>query len=164
MLINRSFSLLLNAGRAKSSFVLLPDFFRKAPGGFAMFLRGLAIWIALLVLAVVNGALRESVLELRMGEQLAHVVSTIILSGAIFIAALFTILWIGAQNAYEAFLVGILWVLLTVAFEFFAGHYLFGSSWQSLIADYNLFRGRIWLLVLLTNLLAPALAFYARAH
>ena len=47
---------------------------------------------------------------------------------------------------------GIMWVALTVAFEFLAGHYVFGNSWKRLTADYNVFRGRIWILVLLTAL------------
>jgi hypothetical protein len=50
-------------------------------------------------------------------------------------------------------------VALTVAFEFFAGHYAFGNSWERLIADYNVFRGRIWILVLLANFFAPLWAF-----
>jgi hypothetical protein len=62
----------------------------------------------------------------------------------------------------DAFLVGLLWVVLTVAFEFLAGHYIFGNSWETLLADYNVFRGRVWLLVLLTNLLAPLLASYGK--
>ena len=66
---------------------------------------------------------------------------------------------IGPKHGYEALLVGIVWVALTVAFEFLAGHYVFGNSWERLIADYNVFRGRIWILVLLANLFAPLWAF-----
>jgi hypothetical protein len=50
--------------------------------------------------------------------------------------------------------VGIAWLLLTVAFEFLAGHYLFHNPWARLLEDYNVFRGRIWVLVLLTTLVA----------
>ena len=52
-------------------------------------------------------------------------------------------------------MLGTVWVALTVAFEFLAGHYVFGNSWERLIVDYNVFRGRIWILVLLMNLFAP---------
>ena len=38
-------------------------------------------------------------------------------------------------------MVGIAWVALTVAFEFLAGHYVFGNSWEKLLADYNVLRG-----------------------
>ena len=44
------------------------------------------------------------------------------------------------------------------AFELLAGHYLFGNSWGRLLEDYNLLRGRIWVLVLVTTAVAPVLA------
>lgn len=44
--------------------------------------------------------------------------------------------------------IGIPWVGLTVAFDFLARHDVFGSTWQSLLVDYNLFHGRNWALVL----------------
>jgi hypothetical protein len=46
---------------------------------------------------------------------------------------------------------------MTVAFELLAGHYLFGNTWERLLADYNVLRGRIWVLVLITTFLAPRL-------
>jgi hypothetical protein len=125
-------------------------------------LKAIAIWLGLLVIAVLNGALRELLLKPVAGEHVAHLASTIILCAAIIIVALFTSSWVGMKAAHDAFLVGLLWVVLTVAFEFLAGHYLFGNSWETLLADYNVFQGRVWLLVLLTNLLAPLLAFYGK--
>ncbi|MCL6545144.1 MAG: hypothetical protein K6T61_07935, partial [Bryobacteraceae bacterium] len=50
------------------------------------------------------------------------------------------------------------WCAATVAFEFGFGHYIIGHPWSALLADYNLFRGRLWVLVLLTLLLAPLAA------
>jgi hypothetical protein len=43
-----------------------------------------------------------------------------------------------------------------------AGHYAFGHAWETLLADYNLLRGRVWLLVLATTFVAPAWAWRAR--
>jgi hypothetical protein len=45
--------------------------------------------------------------------------------------------------------------VLTLAFEFLAGHYLFGDPWERLLAEYNVARGRFWVLVPITTLLAP---------
>ncbi len=120
-----------------------------------MYSRALAIWLLLLILAVLNGAIREALVTPRFGEQGGHIISTAILCAAIIIVAWFSISWIGPKNGREALVVGIVWVALTIAFEFLAGHYAFGNSWERLIADYNVFRGRIWILVLLANLVAP---------
>jgi hypothetical protein len=51
--------------------------------------------------------------------------------------------------------VGVLWLVLTLAFEFLVGHYVFHKSWPALFEDYDLSRGRIWVAVLVVVLIAP---------
>jgi hypothetical protein len=42
------------------------------------------------------------------------------------------------------------------AFEFLAGHCLFGNPWSRLLdEDYDVFRARVWVLALLTTAAAP---------
>jgi hypothetical protein len=72
--------------------------------------------------------------------------------------------WIGPRTSGQAWGVGAIWVLLILAFEFLAGHYLFHNSWSSLLADYNVFRGRIWPLVLITTLVAPRVCAAVRGQ
>jgi hypothetical protein len=122
-------------------------------------LRAVAAWGLLVVIAVANGALREFLFAPRLGAQAGHVVSTVVLCAAIFVVALLTIRWIGPRGRREAVLIGATWLALTLVFEFLAGHYLFGNSWEKLFADYNLLRGRVWILALLVTLFAPAWAF-----
>lgn len=114
------------------------------------------------MLAVLNGGLRELLLDPWIGARSGHVASTILLCFVIQLVAWLAISWIGARTRRDALRVGLLWLVLTVAFEFLAGHYFFGNSWGTLLADYNLFAGRIWTLVLLADLLAPLLAFRLR--
>ena len=65
----------------------------------------------------------------------------------------------GRQLPSQALAIGFLWLGLTVAFEFSFGHFVAGHSWSRLFQDYNLFAGRLWVLVLLWLTLAPYL-FY----
>ena len=65
-------------------------------------------------------------------------------------------------SASEAWRIGGLWVVLVLAFEFLAGHYVFGTPWSELLADYNVLRGRIWPLVLVITAVAPYVAGRAR--
>lgn len=53
--------------------------------------------------------------------------------------------------------IGLLWLVLTVAFEFGFFHSVVGKPRDVLLADYNLLRGRLWVLVLATVLLGPIL-------
>ena len=115
-----------------------------------------------MVLAILNGGVRNVLLTPRIGEQAGHVVSTRVLSGLIFLVAWYVTPWIGPSSPQGAWLIGLLWLVLTVGFEFLAGHYVFGHPWQKLYADYNAIRGRIWPLVLVTSLVVPTLVFRLR--
>ena len=61
----------------------------------------------------------------------------------------------------DAWTIGATWLVMTLAFEFVAGHYLFHTPWTTLLADYNVFPGRLWILVLAATIAAPALAYRA---
>jgi len=127
-----------------------------------MLAKALLIWILLVVVAVLNGGVRTAFLAPRFGELGGHVISTAILCGVIFVVAWWTIPWLGPRGVRQALLIGTVWMVLTVAFEFLAGHYLFGPSWARLLAGYNLLHGRVWIVVPLATLLAPARAFSRR--
>ncbi|MFM7792818.1 MAG: hypothetical protein ACKO90_33610, partial [Microcystis panniformis] len=55
--------------------------------------------------------------------------------------------------------IGLIWLVLTVGFEFLFGHFIAGHSWSRLGQDYNLLAGRVWIFVLLVITFAPLL-FY----
>jgi hypothetical protein len=123
-----------------------------------MLVRALAVWLLLLFFAVVNGAFREGVLSPTLGPQAGHVASTILLSAMILLLAWLSIGWIGPRSRRDAVTVGFLWAALVLAFEFLAGRFLFGRSWEYLLADYNVFAGRAWIVVPLLTFAAPLMA------
>jgi len=127
-----------------------------------MNLRSLVVWCAFVVLAVINGSFRDAVLTPRLGEHESHVIGTITLCTAILIVTWLTINWMRPAKSTDALLIGGVWVLMTVGFEFLVGHYVFGTSWARLLADYDLLGGRVWLLVLATVAFAPLTMARAR--
>jgi hypothetical protein len=127
-----------------------------------MWTRSIVVWLGLLVLAFANGAAREILLVPRVGDQAGRAVSSVSLSAAIVVLAWLTIRWVGPSSIGQAWQVGALWAALTLGFEFLAGHYVFGTPWPQLLADYDVLSGRIWIVVPLTALVAPALAARAR--
>ena len=103
----------------------------------------------------VNGAVRALVLQPWLGEHLARQVSCLTGIGAILaLAGIFTakVVHAGSRRLLG---VGLLWLLLTLAFELLVGHYVAGATWGALLADYDLSRGRLWPFVLLVTLCAP---------
>jgi hypothetical protein len=124
-----------------------------------MILRSTAAWFLLLLVAILNGAFREAVLVTRTGHGAAHAISTVTLSVAILLVGWLVTPWIAPKTLQDAWTIGLIWLVLTLAFEFLAGHFLFGRTWTELFADYNLLAGRIWLMVLIVTVLTPVIAF-----
>ncbi|HXF48456.1 MAG TPA: hypothetical protein VNL73_03390 [Verrucomicrobiae bacterium] len=120
-----------------------------------MLLRAFAIWLILVPLAILNGTVRNYLLVPLVGNGAAHIISSVTLSILIFAVAWFFIGWIHPASAQQALGLGFFWLVLTVLFEFGAGHYLFKNPWEKLLADYDVFKGRVWILVLLATLFAP---------
>jgi hypothetical protein len=113
----------------------------------------------MVIIAIANGAVRQAWYGLYLGELPAHQLSTCI---ALVLFGLY--IWISLRffppnSAAQAWAIGFLWLSLTVAFEFLFGHYLAGHSWSRLVQDYNLFAGRVWVLILLWVTVSPYL-FY----
>src|SRR3954447_248527 len=83
-----------------------------------MWLRDNLIWLGILVLASLNGAVRDLLLAPRLGDPIARAVSTVVLCTLVLLVTWPTIRWIGPRNSRQALLIGVLWLILTLAFEF----------------------------------------------
>lgn len=121
-------------------------------------LRAAAVWFLLVAAAIFNGTLRVGLLAPAAGERAAHLLSTLLLCVLLLLIARMTMGWIRAGGHVRWTGIGALWLAMTLAFEFLAGHFLFGAGWDRLLADYDIAAGRIWILVLLTTFLAPRVA------
>lgn len=121
--------------------------------------RSIVVWFAIMFLAIANGAARDVLLRPILGDQIARALSCLTLAALIYLVAWLTLDWIAPANRDDAWRIGLTWLILTLTFEFGAGHYLFGTSWRALLADYNIMAGRLWILVLLASVTAPAVAF-----
>ncbi|HQZ81927.1 MAG TPA: hypothetical protein PLR83_01785 [Pyrinomonadaceae bacterium] len=126
-----------------------------------MLIRATMIWLVILVFAVLNGVLREAVLFSAMGKAPGFITSAIILGLLIFATAYFSLSWIGASDSKQLFLIGFLWLMLTLAFEFSFG-FARGVSLDEILSAYSFKEGNIWPLVLLVTFFAPFLAAKVR--
>ena len=120
----------------------------------------LLAWITMLLIAIGNGALRQVVFAKIKTELRAHQLSTLI--GAVLIGAFIWLVvhvWPPASGQ-QAIAIGLVWLSLTVAFEFFMGLVLLKQALAKVLGDYNLFAGRVWVLFLVWLTVAPWLFFY----
>jgi hypothetical protein len=118
---------------------------------------GYVAWVVFMATAIANGILRVSVLETSVNEYLAHLLSTAILCLALFVEINVFLSIVGDYSQGWLIALGVMWLLLTIAFEFGFGHYIARQSWSTLLENYNLLRGRVWPAVLLVVLLTPVL-------
>ena len=126
--------------------------------------RAAAVWFGIMLLAILNGAARDTFFVPRMGDLAARALSCVTLSTLIVGVTLVSLRWIAPASGSDAWRIGATWLGMTLAFEFLAGHYVFRTPWPALLADYNLLAGRLWILVLVVTFLAPVLMFDARPN
>lgn len=117
----------------------------------------IAFWFALVPLAILNGLLRERTYGRRVGELRAHQISTLtgMLLTGVAVWAFAAI--VPLDDSSDAWMAGLIWVGMTIAFEFGFGHWVAGHSWTRLLGDYDLLAGRVWLLYLVWIGLLPYL-------
>ena len=122
------------------------------------YLKAFGLWLGFLAVAIGCAVMREKFLVPGFGPLAGKALGTVLVAAIIF-GLIYG--YVGRlQGATRVFLVklGLFWTILTIAFEFLFGHYVMGHSWDSLWADYNVLRGRLWPLVLLVTLFGPLAA------
>jgi hypothetical protein len=112
-------------------------------------------WFPMVLIAIANGALREAWYSQYLSESRAHQVSTAsgVLLFGVYIWMLLRI-W-KPTSANQALTIGFLWLCLTIAFEFLFFHYVMGHPWSSILHDYNIFAGRVWIAIPIWITVAP---------
>jgi hypothetical protein len=103
----------------------------------------------------VNGAARVVVLRPHLGEDRARQVASLSGVALVLLVSWLLVRFSPGATASQLFSVGVAWLLATVAFEFLVGHFVSGLSWDALLADYDLTRGRLWSLILIAVCLGP---------
>lgn len=112
-------------------------------------------WMPMVLIAIINGLLRERFLTTQLKELYAHQVSTLTLIVFFGIYIWIVLLLLPPVSLHQALVIGLVWLALTVVFEFLFGHYVAGHSWSKLLEDYNIIKGRVWILVLIWVTLVP---------
>jgi len=125
-------------------------------------IRYVVAWVPMLIIAIANGALRQLTFGRVMSELHAHQLSTVI--GSVWIGLFIYVvvrIW-PPSSARQAVVIGVIWLLLTVIFEFAFGRWVMHRTWGQLLSDYNLAAGRVWIVFLAWLTTAPYMFFKLR--
>lgn len=118
-------------------------------------LKASMIWIIIALLAILNGIFRENVLISNLGQSMAISVSGITLCLIVFIVSYVSFPLFGRHPALTYFFIGLQWVLMTLLFELFFGHYVMGKSWSDILQVFNIMKGNLFIIVLIVSLFSP---------
>lgn len=124
----------------------------------SLILKSILTWGLFIPVAISNGIVREVAYKPLIGDLAAHQVSTVIA-----IAAFMTLVYLLRRNDFRKlnslslFVIGFGWMIMTILFEFGFGFYIDNASLSRLLGDYDIFKGRVWSLMLLAEMFTPLL-------
>jgi hypothetical protein len=115
-----------------------------------------AAWCLFLGAAIVLGGVRDRLLAQRLGEETARRLLTLVLCAVIFLTTWGMAAVVGLGDPSAAWRIGAGWTLATLALETAMGRLVMKRSVAEILTDYKIWRGRLWLLVPVSTLSAPA--------
>jgi len=121
-------------------------------------IKSFLVWLLFIPLAIANGALRDILLTPALGDTLGRAVSSLSLSILILGLTVLLVKRLGVNTRAGYLTVGAFWLVLTVLFEVSFFVLIMGHPMDELLGDFDIFRGRLWLIVLTTTFFAPLLA------
>lgn len=128
-----------------------------------VYLRAMAVWLLIMLTETLHGTARIFLLVPILGDFRARQITVFTGALLIFTVASLLIKWIKPLNTVQCYIIGLLWVSCTVAFEISLGVLAFNMSWQRIAEDYNLLQGGLMPLGLLLMFLTPLAAAKARS-
>lgn len=121
-------------------------------------IRSTGIWLCFVIAAIINGAVREKLLTPLLGSALSLPLSGVTLSALVFLITYFTLVFLGEVKPKLYLRIGLFWIVLTLAFEYLWGHYVAGKSWDEIHQVFNIFKGNLFIIVLIVTALSPRIA------
>jgi hypothetical protein len=113
---------------------------------------------------MINGVIREMVIKHFIDEPWAHHLSAFT---AIVLFGVYGWLMrdhLDLRSTSDSIMIGVYWLVLTIVAEtFIVGRLLGKHSWQTILANYDIFSGNLWPLVVIWVAILPYLLFKWRS-
>ena len=97
--------------------------------------------MVLIFAETLHGVARGALLAPYVGDLRARQIGVFTGSIIFFVIALASVRWIRATRTPQLLGVGVLWLILTIAFEVSFGRLVLGYSWKRVASDYDLSKG-----------------------
>ena len=127
-----------------------------------VWLKGVVVWFVIILAETLHGGTARTLwLAPLIGDLPARQVS--FFTGVVLILAIATLFvpWLQASRS-QLLKIGVLWTVLTLAFEVGLGRLILGYSWERVLSDYNLSQGGLMVIGLVILTFAPLIAVKLR--
>lgn len=114
------------------------------------------IWLSIVPLAILNGGLRQCVLDIYLGVW-SNLVSGVILSVCVLALSMLLIPRIKDCHRRDYWIIGAMWVVMTNLFDITL-ILIGGGSWSDFVEMYDITGGNLWIVVVLMTFFSPVLA------
>ncbi len=131
------------------------------PSPTLLLVRAVAIWILIAVAETLHGVARTLVVVPILGDRPSRQLGVFVGSMIILGIAWLSVTWIRATTRPQLLAVGLVWLVLMLAFEIGLGRAV-GASWERILSDYDPRQGGLMILGMGVLLLAPLLAARGR--
>jgi len=121
------------------------------------FTKLLRAWLVILPFMIINGIARELLVKPLVPAQVAEAISVAIGIGIVLALTRFLLHPLAGKPTPQLARASLTLVILTVAFEFLFGHYVDRKSWSDLLANYEIWNGRLWPVALAVIAFTPFL-------
>ncbi|RUM92551.1 MAG: hypothetical protein DSZ27_03330 [Thiomicrospira sp.] len=120
-----------------------------------IYIKATIIWCLIVLIAILNGGFRDSVLNPVFGDKTALPISGFILSAMILAVTYLLINWLKASDSQTYIKIGLFWGLLTIGFEYGLGYFVMHQPLDDIHQVFNIQQGNLFSLALLTSILSP---------
>ena len=124
--------------------------------------RAFFVWLMIVFAESVHGTLRQLFLAPLIGNFPARRIAFFVGMLLIFLIAYLFIRWIRAENTTQLFIIGLMWAILMLSFEFGLGILVLNYSRERMLEDYDISRGGLMGFGIVFMMFAPLLAAKAR--
>lgn len=119
--------------------------------------RLLRAWLIILPFMIANGIVREFVLRPLVPALVAEAISVAVGIAIVLVFTRYLLRPLAGKASSQLVRASLTLVALTLAFEFLFGHYVDRKSWSDLLANYEIWNGKLWPVVLAVIAFMPFL-------
>jgi hypothetical protein len=120
--------------------------------------RGFTVWLIIILAESLHGIVRVMLLEPTFGDFKARQIAVFSGMAIILTISFLCFGWLRTKDNLQLFIIGVLWLILTLSFEILLGRFVMNLTWERILSDYNILNGGFLPIGLVVLTFAPLIA------